>query len=72
VFGGTYLAINKRVQVVFTDQQWKLISNLRGEFGNGDADIVRNIVLSWLSEKSIISTNLKRKMDNNNEKIRKR
>lgn len=31
--------------------------------GDGDADIVRNIVLAWLSEKSIISTNLKRKIE---------
>ncbi len=69
VSGGTQLAVGKRVQVVFTDQQWELISNLRGEFGNGDADIVRNIVLSWLSEKSIISSNLKNKIDN---KVRKR
>ena len=57
------MSVGKRVQVVFTEQQWELISNLRGEFGKGDADIIRNIVLSWLSEKSIISTNLKNKME---------
>lgn len=55
----------KRVQVVFTSGQWALISNLRGEFGEGDADIIRNIVLSWLSEKSLISTNVKRRLENN-------
>jgi len=52
---------NKRVQVVFTENQWKLIEKLRGEFGNGDADMVRNIVLSWLSEKSFISSTAKNK-----------
>jgi len=57
----------KRVQVVFTPGQWKLISQLRGEFGDGDADIVRNIVLAWLAEKSLISTNVKQRMGNHQE-----
>ena len=56
-----YMNGNKRVQVVFTENQWKLIEKLRGEFGNGDADMVRNIVLSWLSEKSFISSTAKNK-----------
>jgi len=46
----------KRVQVVFTHHQWSMIENLRGEFGEGDAEIVRNIVIAWLAEKSFIST----------------
>jgi hypothetical protein len=37
---------------------------LRGEFGEGDADIIRNIVLAWLAEKSLISTNVKQRMGN--------
>jgi len=65
VFGETQMSEKKRVQVVFTDGQWDLISNLRGEFGEGDADIVRNIVLAWLAEKSLISTNVKQRMGNN-------
>ena len=28
--------------------------------GNDDAEVIRNIVLSWLSEKSIVSTTVKR------------
>lgn len=54
----------KRVQVVFTGEQWSLIENFRGDLGSGDAEIVRNMVLAWLSEKSIISTNAKSKMGN--------
>jgi len=54
----------KRVQVVFTVEQWALIEKFRGDLGDGDAEIVRNIVLAWLSEKSIISTNAKAKMSN--------
>jgi hypothetical protein len=52
----------KRVQVAFTEGQWELISSLRGEFGDSDADIVRNIVLAWLAEKSLVSTNVKNRI----------
>ncbi len=52
---------SKRVQVAFTESQWSLLEKFRGEFGDGDADIVRNIVLAWLSEKSFISTSAKNK-----------
>jgi hypothetical protein len=56
----------KRVQVVFTGEQWFLIEKFRGDLGDGDAEIVRNIVIAWLSEKSIISTNAKSKMNSQN------
>jgi len=59
---------NKRVQVMFTNKQWELISALRGEMGDSDSDIIRNIVISWLSEKSIITSNLKNKMNSLNRK----
>ena len=45
----------KRVQVTFTEEQWDLIERFRGIMGSDDAEIVRNIVLSWLAEKSIVS-----------------
>jgi len=51
----------KRVQVTFTDEQWTLIEKLRGEMGNADADVVRTIVVAWLSEKSLVSTAAKEK-----------
>jgi len=50
----------KRVQVTFTEKQWKLIEKLKGEMGDGDADIIRNIVLAWLAEKSFISDTIKK------------
>lgn len=50
-----------RVQVTFTTEQWELIERSRGYFGSTDAELVRNIVLAWLSEKSIISTTVKEK-----------
>ena len=50
---------SKRVQVTFTEEQWKLIERFRGVMGTEDAEIVRNIVLAWLAEKSLISTLVK-------------
>lgn len=58
---------SKRVLVSFTERQWELIENLRGEMGDGDADIVRNVVLAWLTEKSFISESAKNKMRKNND-----
>jgi hypothetical protein len=46
----------KRVQVTFTEEQWSLIGRFKGVMGNDDAEIIRNIVLAWLSEKSIIAS----------------
>jgi len=53
----------KRVQVSFTEEQWSLIEKFRGVLGNDDAEIVRSIVLSWLSEKSIVSSAVKEKIN---------
>jgi hypothetical protein len=49
----------KRVQVTFTAEQWKLIERFRGVMGNDGAEIVRNIVLAWLAEKSILASSVK-------------
>lgn len=53
----------KRVQVSFTGDQWAIVSQLKNEMGDADADVVRNIVLAWLAEKSIISSGVKRKIE---------
>lgn len=44
----------KRVQVTFTEEQWRLIEKFRGIMGSEDAEIVRNMVLTWLAEKSFV------------------
>jgi len=44
----------KKVQVTFSDGQWKLIEKLKGIIGDTDSEIVRNIVIAYLSEKSYI------------------
>jgi len=53
----------KRVQVSFTEKQWQLIQTLQGEMGNSDSDIVRSVVIGWLTEKSFISTSAKKKIE---------
>ena len=53
---------SKRVQVSFTEKQWTMIETLRGEMGDNDADIVRNIVLAWLAEKSFVTDTTKMKI----------
>lgn len=44
----------KKVQVTFSDGQWRLIEKLRGTMGETDSEIVRNLVIAYLSEKSYI------------------
>ena len=54
---------SKRVQVSFTEKQWAMIETLRGEMGDNDADIIRNIILAWLSEKSFVTDTTKKKLN---------
>jgi hypothetical protein len=59
--------MQKRIQVSFTERQWELISHFKGEFGNTDSEIIRGIVLSWLAEKSFISSSVKKRIYGTNE-----
>ena len=59
---------SKRVQVSFTEKQWKMVEILRGEMGDNDADIVRNIVLAWLAEKSFVTETTKRRINKSSKK----
>lgn len=66
--------MSKKVQVSFSDSQMAVLEYLKGEFGETDAEVVRNIVLAWLSEKSFITTIAKQKLstqvqEKQNEKI---
>ncbi len=62
------MAENKRIQVSFTERQWKLLNHFKGEMGESDAEIVRNIVVSWLAEKSFITDTVKNKIKNGSKK----
>lgn len=54
--------MSKKIQVSFSDRQWEMLEKLKGEFGETDADVVRGIVISWLAEKSFISTIAKQRI----------
>lgn len=53
----------KRIQITFTSKQWELIQKFKGIMGQSDSEVVRNIVLAWLSEKSLVSSRVKKEMD---------
>jgi outer membrane cobalamin receptor len=47
----------KRALVTLPDGVWKLIQNdLRGKIGDGDSEVIRNIVLSYLTEKGYFAS----------------
>ena len=54
--------MSKKIQVSFSDRQIDLIEKFKGELGESDAEIVRGIVISWLAEKSFISTVVKNRI----------
>ncbi len=55
-----------RIQVQFTSEQYNLIKKLKGELGSNNADVVRTIVLLWLTENSFIVDELKKKISDDN------
>ena len=44
----------RKVQVTFSDGQWNIIEKLKGIIGDTDSELVRNVVVAYLSEKSYI------------------
>lgn len=57
---------NNQINVKLTDEQKKIVNNLVGVMGGTDAEVVRNIFIAWLSEKSILSEIIKRRVINKN------
>lgn len=57
----------KRIHLTFSEEQWNIIEKFRGVMGKSDAELIRNMVLAWLSEKSMISTEIKNKEKLDNE-----
>ncbi|MCP3686046.1 MAG: CopG family transcriptional regulator [bacterium] len=53
----------KRIQVSFTEKQWKLLEQFKGEFGESDSEVIRNIVIIWLTEKSFLTEAVKRNIN---------
>jgi hypothetical protein len=42
----------KHVLVTLTDEQYRCLSYLKGKMGSSDAEVLRNIFLAWISEKT--------------------
>lgn len=53
--------MSKRVLITLPDETYKIIKSIE-TLGTSDADKIRSIVISWLSEKSLISTKAKQDM----------
>src|SRR5436309_1523360 len=54
--GGYSIANPRRVLVTLPEGIWKLMRNdLRGKIGDGDSEIIRNIVLTFLTEKGFFA-----------------
>jgi hypothetical protein len=43
----------KRIMVTLDDEQYKILQGLKG-FGSKDAEVLRNIFIAYLSEKSYL------------------
>lgn len=59
--------MSKKIQVSFSDGQVAILQSLKGELGDTDAEVVRNIVIAWLAEKSFISTIAKQRLFENKD-----
>lgn len=44
----------KKIQVSFNDRQIEVINELRDEFGDSESEVVRTIVMIWLSEQGLL------------------
>jgi hypothetical protein len=52
----------ENINVKLTKEQRKLLNMLKGELGSTEAEILRNIFLTWLSEKSILQDVIKKRL----------
>jgi predicted transcriptional regulator len=56
---------SKKIQFTLTKEQYGLIQKLKGEMGNSDSEIIRNIVIHWLLQNSFITSQIKEKVVKN-------
>ena len=54
--------MSKKIQVSFSDKLAELLVNLKGELGESESEVVRSIVISWLAEKSFLSSIAKKRL----------
>ena len=61
--------MSRKIQVSFSDRQLELLSMFKGEFGDSESEIIRGIVLAWLSEKSFITTIVKNRIQSEQDSL---
>lgn len=59
----------RRALVSLPDGAWHIIDTLKPQLGNGDSEIVRNIVLAYFIEKGYLLKNKGKKESVGNEQI---
>lgn len=52
-----------KIQVSFTEEQMRLLAKVKGTMGKTDAEVIRNITISWFAEKSFISPTAKKQLN---------
>ena len=52
----------KGYKLILLMKQFELLQKLKGELGSSNSEVVKNITIAWLIEKSFISTTLKTKI----------
>ncbi len=54
--------LGTKVHVKFTKEQLNIVSSLKGVLGGTNSEVVRTIVMAWLSEKSMLSKNIQKRL----------
>jgi hypothetical protein len=52
---------SNQVNVKLTDEQKQIVEDLVGIMGGTDAEVLRSILLAWLSDKSILTDVIKKR-----------
>lgn len=55
----------EQIQVSFSRNQYKSLQKFKGEFGDSDAEVIRSIILIWLTENSFTLDSIKSKIMEN-------
>jgi hypothetical protein len=64
--------MKRRALVTLPEGVWRVIDELKGTIGDGDSEVIRNIVIAHLSDKGILipSYNIKASASQTSEEVR--
>jgi len=48
-------------KMLIKHEQWSILKKFRGIFGNSDSEIVKYVVMSYLSEKTFVKQEIEKK-----------